>query len=238
MKKLVLGLVLALATAPVLLHAGDDPLAGWSEAQLKVKVLQLQKENVELKAKLAGAAAVATAAPAAKASGALLIDDFEGPMAKNGTAWWNGCDDNKLGTTLEPQPYAASPGGVKGLCNRIHGHMGSNKEPWPWASTGLKFTDPNISGYSALVFWVKGDGGKAKVQLQRSAVKDFSHFSAEFTAPKAWTKVTLPLSGFAQPATWGEKIPMGWTDVEGLQFMPATNDADYDFSIDDLQLVP
>jgi hypothetical protein len=238
MKKL-LSLACGLALLPLAARSADDPFAGWSEAQLKVKITQLSKENKELKEKLAagaGSGSAAAAAPAAKATADLLVDDFEAPTAKNGQGWWNGCDDNKLGTTLEPQPYAPAPGGHSGSCNRIHGHMGANKAPWPWAQTGLKLTDPNLSGYSGVSFWAKGDGLVHRISLQRTAVKDFAHFYAEFTAPKAWTKVTIPFTQFAQPADWGEKIPMAWTDVETIQFLPGTNDADYDFSVDDLVL--
>jgi hypothetical protein len=235
MKKLLrLAAVGVLAGLPLLGRGADDPFAGWTEQQLKVKIMQLMKENKELKAKLAGAGAAAAAAP--KATADLLLDDFEGPVAKNGQSWWNGCDNGGLGTTLEPQPYAPSPGGKSGSCNRIHGHFGANREPWPWAQTGLKLTNPDLSGYSGVSFWVKGDGGRHKVQLQRAAVKDFAHFYAEFTAPKTWTKVSIPFSQFTQPATWGEKVPVAWNDVESIQFMPGTPDADYDFSIDDLYL--
>lgn len=234
MKFLGVMLAGALALSPALTRAENDPFAGWTPAQLKVKILQLQKENAELKAKAGSPAAAAPAA--AKAAADMLLDDFEGDVAKNGMGWWNGCDTNNLGTTLAPQPYAAQAGGKTGRCNRISGHLGSNKAPWPWASTGLKMSNPDISGYSGISFWVKGDGGRHKVQLQRTAVTDFAHYYAEFVAPKAWTKVTLPFSAFAQPATWGNKVPVAWNDVESLQFMPGTNDSDYDFSIDDLTL--
>jgi hypothetical protein len=231
-----IGMVLAgaLALSPALAQAADDPFAGWSPAQLKVKILQLAKENAELKAKLSGAPAAA--APAAKASADMLLDDFEGAVAKNGQSWWNGCDDNKLGTTLKPQPYAPADGGKSGKCNRISGHLGEDKAPYPWAQTGLKMSDPNLSGYSGISFWAKGDGKRHKVQLQRTAVTDFSHFYAEFETPKEWTKVVLPFSSFAQPSTWGTKVAVAWNDVETIQFIPGFPGEDYDYSIDDLTL--
>lgn len=238
MKKL-LALVLGAALLPLSVRAAEDPFAGWSDAQLKVKILQLQKENGELKAKLS--AAPAAAAPAAKAKGAMLLDDFEGTMAKNGQSWYVGCDDNKLGTVINPQPFVTEKGGSKdspGHSARVKGHFGANREPWPWATLSLKLADPDLSGYSAISFWVKGDGQKQRLLLGRSAVKDFAHYYVEFTAPKAWTKVSIPFNTLAQPASWGEKVPMAWTDCEKIDFMPLTNDADFDFQIDDLALVP
>jgi hypothetical protein len=240
MKKL-LALALGITLLPLAARAADDPFAGWSEAQLKVKILQLQKENSDLKAKLTSAPAASASASAAKAKGAMLVDDFEGATAKNGQGWYSGCDDNKLGTTLEPSPFAAEKGGSKespGHSARIHGHFGSAKAPWPWATLSLKLTDPELSGYSAISFWVKGDGQRYRLMIGRSAVKDFANYAAEFDAPKAWTKVTLKLNDFAQPSTWGEKVPMAWNDCEKLDFGPITNDADYDFQIDDVTLVP
>jgi hypothetical protein len=234
MKFLSLALAASLALAPALLKA-DDPFAGWSDAQLKTKILQLQKENADLKAK--GGAAVA--APSAKATADLLLDDFEGATAKNGSAWWAGCDDNKLGTTLLPQPWAPEKGGSKdspGHSGRIHGHYGSQKAPWPWASLALALTNPDISGYSALRFWAKGDGSTVRVQVGKVAVKDFATHESQFKTSADWTLVTLPLDGFKQP-NWGKAVGDVFNDVEKISFGPVDGDKDYDISIDDLTLV-
>jgi hypothetical protein len=236
MKFLSLALAAALAVAPALLKA-DDPFAGWSEAQLKTKILQLQKEVAQLKA--APAAGATAAAPSAKATADMLLDDFEGATAKNGSAWWAGCDDNKLGTTLEPQPWTPSAGGSKdspGHCGRIHGHFGTTQAPWPWASLALALTNPDISGYSALRFWAKGDGSNVRVQVCKVAVKDFATHEAQFVAGKDWTLVTLPLSGFKQP-NWGKAVGDTFNDVEKIAFGPIDGGKDYDFSIDDVTLV-
>jgi hypothetical protein len=238
MKKL-LGLALGLALlVPAAVRAAADPLAGWSEAQLKVKVLQLMKENQELKAQLSAAPAGAATAP--KASGEFLLDDFEGDLARNGKAWWAGCDENKLGTTLAPQPWAASKGGSKaspGRAGRIHGTYGKNQEPWPWAALSLALADPNISGYSALRFNVKGDGKTYVARIGRAAVKDFAHYAANFTAGKDWSTVTIKLSDFAQP-NWGATVSGGFTDVEKIEFSPTVNEQAYDLWIDDVTLLP
>ena len=235
MKFLPLALAAGLVLAPMLLKA-DDPFAGWSDAQLKTKILQLQRENAALKSK--GGDAVA-AAPSAKATANLLLDDFEGATAKNGNAWWAGCDDNKLGTTLFPQPWAPSPGGSQdspGHCGRIHGHFGASKAPWPYADLALALRDPDISGYTTLRFWAKGDGGTVRVQLCKLGVKDYAFHSADFVSAHGWTQVTLPLSSFKQP-NWGKAVGDVFNDVEKIQFTPVDGDKDYDFSIDDLTLL-
>jgi hypothetical protein len=242
MKKIaVLSLALLLASPA---FADKDPFEGWTPQQLKVKVLQLQKENRDLKEKLSMApvasTAITSAPAAAPAKADLVLDNFEADMAGNGMTWWTGCDDNKLGTSLAPQPWAAEKGGspvTPGRSGRIKGHMGTNQAPWPWASMALALSSEDLRGYSAVSFYAKGDGGKHKVSLGKREVKDFAYPVAEFSAPKAWTKVSIKLSDFAQPS-WGAPItPLAYQDVEKIQFMPGTNDADYDFQIDDLTLV-
>ena len=235
MKFLSLALAASLALAPALMKA-DDAFAGWTEAQLKTKILQLQKENADLKAKSGSAAAVA--APSAKATADMLLDDFEGAVAKNGNGWWAGCDDNKLGTTLQPQPWAPEKGGAKGSAHsgRIHGNFGSTKAPWPWATLSLAMSNPDISGYSALRFYAKGDGSNVRVQIGKLSVKDFATHEATFKAGPEWTLVTLPLSGFKQP-NWGKAVGDTFNDVEKIAFGPIDGDKAYDISIDDVTLV-
>jgi hypothetical protein len=229
-------LVGAWLLAPALARA-DDAFVGWSDTQLKVKILQLQQENAELKAKLAAAPA-AEAAPA-KATADLLLDDFEGPTASNGQSWWTGCDANNLGTTIQPQPFSPEKGGSPlspGHSGRIHGHYGKNQAPWPWANLTLALAQHDIRSYRALRFYVKGDTGRYRVLLCRSTVKDFGYHSSDFDAPAKWTLVTLPLSDFVQPS-WAQPQAADFKDIEKISFSPTTPDQDYDLGIDDLTLV-
>lgn len=236
--KTLLGLALGLALLPLTARAADDPFAGWSPAQLKVKVLQLQKENSDLKAQISAAAPAV--APAAKAASEVLLDDFEAADPKNGKAWWAGCDDNKLGTTISPLPWAPSKGGSTlspGHSGHISGTYGKAEAPWPWASLALTLNNQDLRGYSALRFNVKGDGKLYVVRACRAAVKDFAFHAANFTATKDWSSVTIKLSDFAQP-NWGAPVPAEFSDVEKLEFSPTVNEQSYDLSIDDVTLVP
>jgi hypothetical protein len=263
MKKL-LALALGAALLPLAARAAADPYAGWTEAQFKAKIKMLTDENAVLKAKAStpstapAASAPSTPAaapspitlpasvlvvqePVAKASKPYLLDDFEGAMAKNGQPWYSGCDTGNLGSTVSPDPFVPAKGGSKdspGHSGRIKGHLGTEKAPWPWATLSLKMNGQDLTPYSAISVWVKGNGGSYRLLLGRTAVKDFAHFVTVFNAPKDWTKMTFPLSAFKQPDTWGEKIPMAWNDVEKIDFMPLDNDKDYDISIDDLTLLP
>jgi hypothetical protein len=238
-RHIVLAGLLAFSVA---LFADADPFDGWTLQQLKVKVAQLQKENKALKDQLASAPVAssvsATAAPVA-AQGDRLLDDFEADQARTGQAWWTGADDNKLGTTLEPVPFVAKKGGSPvspGHCGRIHGKLGAARDPWPWANLILAMDNEDLRGYSAISFYVKGDGLTHQVQFCKTSVKDFANFSAEFPTTKDWVKQTIKFSDFAQPS-WGAQVPRVFNDVEKIQFVPGTPEAAFDFSIDDLTLV-
>ena len=62
----------------------------------------------------------------------------------------------------------------------------------------LPLSDQDLRGYSAIRFNVKGDGGTYRLQLGRTAVKDYAYPQADFTAGKDWAPVTIQLSSFAQ----------------------------------------
>ena len=241
-RSILLGSLLAMSVA---VYAEKDAFDGWTPQQLKVKVLQLQKENKDLKDKLVGMPAVSAVASAPKtaspstAKSDLVLDDFEADTARNGMAWWSGFDDNKLGTTLQPAPFVAAKGGSPmspGHSGRIHGKMGANHEPWPWATLALPLASEDLRPYSAISFYAKGDGQKHNVVLCKREVKDFCYHSAQFTAGKDWAKVSLKFSDFAQ-ANWGAQVPGVFSDVEKIQFTPGTPEAPFDFSIDDVTLV-
>lgn len=240
MKLTALAFALALGISSLCL-AADDPFQGWTPEQLKTKILQLQKQVDELKS--TGNAAMGSAAPssplaAAKAASAdLKVDDFEGEMASLGGQWWTGKDD-KMGSTIAPDPFVHEKGGAdgKGYCGHIHGKLGANKEPWAWAAMSLSLPDGDLRGYKAVEFWAKGDGKVHNVKLDKKSVTDFASFSATFTAPAKWTKVTVPFSDFKQP-DWGNKVDATFGDVEKLSFYPTTFESSYDFSIDNIKFI-
>lgn len=173
----------------------------------------------------------------------LKIDDFETDQSTLGTVWWTGSDTNNLGTTLAPNPFVRSKGGSPkspGYCAGIKGHLGSARAPWPWAFLSLSL-DPagkpmDLTAYKSIRFYTKGSGSLCLVALNRLAVKDYADFTATFTPTDDWTQVTIALSDFAQ-ANWGAQLPKVFNDVEKLTFSPKTNDADYDFKIDDIEFV-
>jgi hypothetical protein len=177
----------------------------------------------------------------------LLVDDFEKGMTTNKLMgeWMTDCDKNNLGTTLSPMPFQPTKGGHKGSAKyaaHISGHFGKSTAPWPYAaltatlSTGGAAVD--LSQFTAIEFWVKGDSKVYSLALGRAAVQDYCNFREEFKSTPTWTKVTLKLKDFTQPA-WGKQVPFGLSDIMQMTFSPGASfsDEDYDLWVDDVTLV-
>ena len=224
------------------LFAAEDPYQGWTTDQLKaeIKKLKTQLEELQPKTKPGGADYSAQPTPV---GGVVPIDDFEKDLPSFGTGWWEGCDQNKMGTTIFPDPYErikvgspASPG----YCAGLKGHLGPNEEPWTWANLSLNLagneTPVDLTTYKALRFYTKGDGKSHVVSLIKASVKDYADFQDPFTSPAKWTQVTLPMAEFAQP-NWGTQLERKFDDVKSISFTPGLHDADYDFKIDDLEFL-
>ncbi len=177
---------------------------------------------------------------AATSSSSLLIDDFEKNLAYNGEAWNLGHDDNNVGTIAQPIPFVTEVGGAPGSAGRaarVKGKLGPLQAPWPWTAFQLTIKDGDLSKYKALRFWAKGDGQEHRAQLNKASIKDFAHFSVGFVATPTWTQYTFPLDSFEQPATWGDKVPKTWEDVNLIAFMPGLKGQDFEYFIDRVELV-
>ena len=180
---------------------------------------------------------------------ALLVDDFEKGAGFNrlGGKWYSVQDFNKLGTVIHPVDFKPEAGGCPGsprFAAHFYGHVGKLQSPFSWAQLMCDFNPKaqfvDLSGFSAIRFWTKGDGQGYSLNIIRHAVKDYAEFYSVFRAPKDWTQVTLPLSAFQQPFWSKQPLKVGWTDVRSLQFTTdptVHDDEDFDFWIDQVELV-
>ena len=178
--------------------------------------------------------AVAPSPAGAEDAKILVVDDFDGTGPKLGAAWETYADDHNLGTkgNAFETVTEGSPKGAKGH-GRFSGHLGKNKDPWPWATLELSFGDnetKDLSAYKSLQFYAKGDGKKHRIRLGRTAVEDYCDYEFTFVAPKEWTLVTAPLSDFAQPA-WGKQVPRSFKDVTKIGFLALAPGDDEDFDL-------
>jgi beta-glucanase (GH16 family) len=175
---------------------------------------------------------------------AWLVDDFEtSGAATNGGTWLSEMDPHGMGTQILPKPFTVASGGAPGSpahSAHISGHLGPSKAPWPYAVLSVDLTPPakptDLRRFRALEVWVKGDGRQYRMQLPKSTVTDWGHFAVIFNAPSAWTKLTFPLSQFAQP-DWAKKVPAGFQDVTHVTFGAVEGDKDFDLWVDELRFV-
>ncbi|GEM_PF-2236690 len=172
-----------------------------------------------------------------------LVSDFEDQKlthALTGT-WVESFDQNNLGTTLTPHPLELAPGGPgdSKFALRIHGHFGRNVAPWPYVDVRAPFEKTDLSAFSSIRFWVKGDNKKYVLALVRTAVTDYCHYRAVFTATSTWQQIELPLDAFFQPS-WGKSMPKSWQDITAFSFQPdvSLNDESFDLTIDNIELIP
>ena len=74
------------------------------------------------------------------------------------------------------------------------------------------------------------------MQLPKSSVSDWGHFHVVFNAPSSWTKLSFPLSKFAQP-DWAKKVEATLQDVTHVTFGAVEGDKDFDIWIDEIRFV-
>ena len=234
------GLLWAEASAP------EGSLQGWTLDQLKAEVYRLRRDNQDLRDKLGLTDKVDLKGKNSVQipKGSWKIDDFENPSPASGIgAWWTGCDNNDMGTTLSPSPYERLEGGSPlspGFSAGIRGHIGPSEAPWTWAYLQAPLAGEekkvDLNQYSALWFTAKGDGKYYIVTLRREAVQDGCNFEADFQATGKWTLVKIPLAKFTQ-ASWGVQKPRTFPDAKEISFSPEIHEADYDLQVDDIVFV-
>jgi hypothetical protein len=90
----------------------------------------------------------------------------------------------------------------------------------------------------AVRFWAKGNGKDYALAVHRAAVHDYAFPIATFRATPAWSLIEIPIADLKQPS-WGQKLDVSWTYVNGLAFQPGPtfDDEDFDLWVDDLELV-
>ncbi|HRU38741.1 MAG TPA: CIA30 family protein, partial [Candidatus Goldiibacteriota bacterium] len=150
----------------------------------------------------------------------VLLDDMEDG---NNTNNWGGNWYKYQGTnsTITPDPFAMTAGGMTGsaayraqITGTIndYGGMGTN--------LNASETAVDLSSYTAVEFWVMGNGGTYWFQFTQPSITDGDNFGVTFTAPATWTKVTVPINaaalsqrGFGAASTFtpGAIIALQWT---------------------------
>jgi hypothetical protein len=159
-----------------------------------------------------------------RAAKEFLVDDFEDGnlIAAPGTEWYK-ITDQPLGgkSTVDGTVVNGGAAGTK-KSGRISGVVTTDFKYGGFAGMGVHVNregkGQDMSTYSGLSFYCKGDGGKYRVSVMSAAVKDHNEFGKEFTAARTWTLVKIPFSELAQVQGWGTKVQWTGKDVRGVEF--------------------
>ncbi len=61
----------------------------------------------------------------------------------------------------------------------------------------------DVSGYTGITFWVKGDGQRYRMEFISENITDFCYYGYTFKTTDEWTEVNIPFR-FLLQETWGE----------------------------------
>jgi hypothetical protein len=76
----------------------------------------------------------------------------------------------------------------------------------------------DVSEFTGVHFWARGDGNTYRIELPSAAIKDYMYYSFPFTPPTdEWKEYRIPFKGFKQQP-YGKKVPWTGTDIIGVHF--------------------
>jgi glucuronoarabinoxylan endo-1,4-beta-xylanase len=176
--------------------------------------------------------ATATATPQS-----VMIDDMEDGDTTNlwGGNWYSYAG---TGTTLTPKTMAMTAGGMTGSPN-YRAQITATVGDYAGMGTNLNSaqTAVDLTNYTAVQFYVKGNGGTYWFQFTQPSITDGDNFGATFTAPATWTLVTIPINaatltqrGYGAVSTFTKNA------ITALQWASNSNGA-LDIEIDNVQLL-
>jgi arabinogalactan endo-1,4-beta-galactosidase len=168
----------------------------------------------------------------------ILLDDMEDG---NNTNNWGGnwYSYSGTGTTITPKPFTMTAGGMTGSAlNRAsiiatvadYAGVGTNLDP-------VETNSVDLTNYTAVEFWVMGNGGTYWFQFTQPSITDGDNFGVSFTAPAIWTKVTVPIdaASLAQRG-YGTASTFTKNAISALQWASNANGA-LDIRIDNVQFL-
>jgi hypothetical protein len=167
--------------------------------------------------KKAPIAAVKTVVPKVK------IVDFEGKATLEQLSWIAVTDSIMQGKSTAT--ISIVPDGAAGTKQslKIAGSVVQASNPYVmFAGAGSRFdggkTIYDVTSYTGIKFWAKGDGNTYRIDLPAAAVTDFMFHSFSFTPPTGeWKEYKIPFNGFKQ-MPFGKKVQWTGTDIQGAQF--------------------
>lgn len=167
--------------------------------------------------------APATAAAAKAVAPKAKVVDFEG-KATLGQLWWMAVTDSVMQGKSKSSISIVTDGaaGTKQSL-KIAGSVIMGSNPYVmFAGAGSRFEGGkviyDVTSYTGIKFWAKGDGNTYRIDLPAAAVTDYMFHSSSFTPPTGeWKEYKIPFIGFKQ-MPFGKKVQWTGTDLQGIQF--------------------
>jgi hypothetical protein len=162
----------------------------------------------------------------------LVVDDFEdGDTVSSLGTKWIVYGDGPVGGKSSAQ-IGVVAGGANGSRKalEISGQVTADFEHgFAGAAIALnkEGRGQNLTAYTGIRFYVRGDGNTYQVSVLSSAVKDHNEYSKEFVATKTWKLVTVPFSDLTQSSYWGEQVPWSAAGVRGIAFQTLSAPLDH-----------
>ena len=165
---------------------------------------------------LSGAAAAPAAAP-------VVVDDFEdGDLSSPaGTNWYKISDSIAGGSSsANAQVVAGGAGGSK-RSMKLSGTLTNDFKFGPFAGIGVKISNGtrDLSGYTGIRFYARGDGGKYRISVPCAAVRDHNEYGKDIAPGAAWRLYSVPFSQLAQQPGWGRPVQWSGRDVKGFELV-------------------
>ena len=153
----------------------------------------------------------------------LLIERGKYAGAKNvwGGTWYTYTDAGDGGTSTLVRDLGAPGANGSGHAARMRGQVTTD---YRYGYIGIGTTldtlgEPmDIRGYTAISFWMRGDGKQYRMRLESDAVQDYDYYGITFKAKSdRWRQVYIDFDDLRQEG-WGKRVPWTGTDVENLSF--------------------
>lgn len=180
---------------------------------------------------VSGAAAAPAAAP-------IVVDNFEdGNLSSpSGTNWYKISDSVAGGSShAEAQVVAGGAGGSKRSL-KLSGTLTSDFKFGPFAGVGVALGNGahDLSGYTGIRFYARGDGGKYRISVPCEAVRDHNEYGKDITPGAAWRLYSVPFSQLAQQPGWGRPVQWSGRDVTGFELVAEGGAHDFNMQIDQI----
>lgn len=153
------------------------------------------------------------------------IVDFEGKKTPVDFYWIGVSDTMMQGKSTVIATVA--PEGAAGTKQSLHftGSIVVGTNPYiMFAGVATRFEGEkavyDVTSYTGIKFWAKGDGNTYRIDLPTVAVTDYMFHYAPFTPPTGeWKEYKIPFADMKQ-MPYGKKVVWTGKDVQGVQFFP------------------